>query len=69
MGIEDLAGQAQGFLASDEVQSALKSSQAEGVSDGVLDKLEQAVDDATGGKFHDQISGARDAIDHAVGDQ
>jgi hypothetical protein len=69
MGIEDLAGEAQKFLGSEQVQSALKSSQAEDVSDTILDKLEEAVDAATGGKFDDQIKAARDAADGAIGDK
>jgi hypothetical protein len=69
MGIEDLAGQAESFLGSKEVKDALKSSQAEDVSDGILDKLEDAVDKATGGKFDGQVKAARDAADHAVGDK
>jgi uncharacterized protein YjbJ (UPF0337 family) len=68
MGIEDLAKQAQSFLGSDQVKDALKSSKAEDVSDSILDKLEGAVDGATGGKFSDQIGSARDAADKAVGD-
>ena len=69
MGIEDLAGEAQKFLGSEQVQSALKSTQAEDISDNILDKLEDAVDAATGGKFNDQIKAARDAADGAVGDK
>jgi hypothetical protein len=69
MGIEDLAGEAQNFLGSEQVQSALKSSEAENISDNILDKLEDAVDAATGGKFDDQIKAARDAADGAVGDK
>lgn len=69
MGIEDLAGEAGKFLDSSEVQGALKSSEAEGISDGILDKLEDAVEGATGHKFDDQIKAARDAADGAVGDK
>ncbi len=69
MGIEDLAGEAGKFLGSSEVQGALKSSEAEGVSDGILDKLEDAVDDATGHKFDAQVKAARNVADGAVGDK
>jgi len=48
------------------VQGALKSEQAEDISDGILDKLEDAVEGATGHKFDDQIKAARDAADGAV---
>jgi len=69
MGIEDLAGEAGKFLGSSGVQDALKSEQAEGISDDILDKLEDAVEGATGHKFDDQIKAARDAADGAVGNQ
>ena len=65
--IGDLGDKAKDFLESDQVQDALKSEQAEDISDNVLDKLEDVADDATGGKFSDQISAARDAADGAVG--
>ncbi|MAT17542.1 MAG: antitoxin protein [Leifsonia sp.] len=65
--IGDLGDKAKDFLESDQVQDALKSEQAEDISDNVLDKLEEVADDATGGKFSDQISAARDAADGAVG--
>jgi hypothetical protein len=67
MGIEDLAGEAQKFRGSEQVRSALTRSQAEDVSDTILDELEDGVDAATGGKFDAQIKAARDAADGAVG--
>ena len=60
MGIEDLANQA---------KDALKSEQAEGISDKILDGVADAVNKATGDKFADQVDGARDAADKAVGNQ
>ncbi len=69
MGIEDLAGEAQKLLGSEQVRSALKRSQAEDVSGTIRDKLEDAVDVAIGGKFDAQIKAARDAADGTVGDE
>ena len=63
----DIGDKAKDFLESDQVKDALDSDQAEDISDNVLDKLEDVVDDVTGGKFNDQISDARDAADDAVG--
>ena len=69
MGIEDITGKAQEFLNNPAVGDALKSEQAEGVSDELLDGVSDAADKATGGKFTEQIQGARDAADGAVGNQ
>jgi len=69
MGIEDLAGAAKNLFENDAVQGALHSEQAEGISDGILDKLEDAVGNATGHRFDDAIDSARGAIDGFVGDK
>ena len=65
MGIEDLAKQAGDFAKdnADKIQEALKSEQAEGISDKVLDGAADLANKLTGGKFADQIDGARDAAD------
>lgn len=69
MGIEDLTGKAQEFLKEPRVTEALKSEQAEDISDNILDGAANAVQKATGDKFTDQVQGARDAADKAVGNQ
>lgn len=68
-GFDDIAKKAQEFLGSDKVKDALKSEKAEGVSDKVLDGVEDAVNKATGGKFRDQVGSAREQADKKVGDK
>lgn len=68
-GFDDITKKAQQFLQDGKVQDALKSDQAEGVSDKVLDGVADAVKKATGGKFDDKIDGARDTADKHVGNQ
>lgn len=60
MGLEDLANQAKGLLNSDK---------AEEISDNLLDSASAAADKVTGGKFADQIDGARSAADEHVGNE
>ncbi|GAA3896156.1 hypothetical protein GCM10022381_42030 [Leifsonia kafniensis] len=69
MGIDDITKKAQEFLGDDKVKDALKSEQAEGVSDKLLDGVADAANKVTGGKFADQIDGARDAADKSVGNE
>ena len=71
MGIEDLAKQAGDFAKenADKVSEVLKSEQAEGISDKVLDGAADLANKLTGGKFADQIDGARDAADGAIGNE
>ncbi|MGO2750280.1 MAG: Rv0909 family putative TA system antitoxin [Pseudoclavibacter sp.] len=69
MGIEDITGKAQEFLKDPRVTEALKSEQAEDISDKILDGVADAAQKATGAKFTDQIQGARDAADKQVGNQ
>ncbi len=71
MGIEDLAKQAGDFAKNnaDKVSEALKSEQAEGVSDKVLDGAADFANKLTGGKFKDQIDGARDTADKHIGNE
>ncbi|GAA3336759.1 hypothetical protein GCM10017714_00810 [Curtobacterium pusillum] len=68
-GLDDITKKAQEFLKDGKVQDALKSEQAEGISDKVLDGVVDAVKKATGGKFDDKIDGARDAADKRIGNQ
>ena len=50
------------------VQLAKDNSEVvESASDTALDKAAEAADSATGGKFSDQISSAKDAADGAIG--
>ena len=66
---DDISKKAQEVLNSDGVQDALKSEQAEDISDKVLDGAADGVNKITGGKFGDQVDGARDAADGAIGNQ
>jgi hypothetical protein len=68
-GFDDITKKAQEFLKDGKVQDALKSEQAEGVSDQILQGVADAVKKATGGKFDDKIDGARDAADKRVGNE
>ncbi|MBF4570272.1 antitoxin [Plantibacter sp. VKM Ac-2880] len=67
MGIEDITKKAQEFLNDNKVKDALSSQQAEDISDKLLGGVADAAKKVTGGKFDEQIDGARDAADKAVG--
>lgn len=67
MGIDDITGKAQEFLKDNKVKEALDSQQAEDISDKLLDGVAGFADNLTGGKFSEQIEGARDSADGAVG--
>ena len=71
MGIEDLAKQAGDFAKdnADKIQEALKSEQAEGISDKVLDGAADLANKLTGGKFADQVDAARDEADKHLGNE
>lgn len=58
MGIDDLAGKAEG---------ALDSEKGEKASDAALDKGQDAASSATGGKHDDQLEKAGDAADERLG--
>jgi hypothetical protein len=66
-GLDDLTNKAKEFLDSDAVKDALKSEQAEDISDKLLDGVADAANKVTGNKFEGQIDGARDSADKAVG--
>jgi hypothetical protein len=68
-GFDDITKKAQEFLKDGKVQDALKSAQAEGISDKVFDGVADAVKKATGGKFDEQIDKARKQADKHVGDE
>lgn len=71
MGLEGLGKQAGDFAKqnSDKVQAALKSEQAEGISDKVLDGAADLANKLTGGKFADQVKGVRDDLDGKIGNE
>jgi len=71
MAIDDLAKQAGDFLKnnSNKVQDALKSEQAEDISDKVLDGAADLANKVTGSKFADQVDAARDAADKHIGNE
>ena len=69
MGLEDITNKAQEFLNDNKVKDALKSEQAEGISDKLLDGVADVANKVTGGKFEEQIDGARDAADKQVGNE
>ena len=69
MALDDITKKAQEFLKDNKVKDALKSEQAEDISDKLLDGVADAAKKVTGGKFDEQIDGARDAADKAVGNE
>ncbi|PSL39584.1 antitoxin protein of toxin-antitoxin system [Labedella gwakjiensis] len=69
MGIDDISKKAQEFLKDERVTKALKSEQAEGASDKILDGIAAAADKATGGKFAGQIDDAKKAADKKIGNE
>ncbi len=66
---DDIAKKAADFVGDnkEQIDAALKSEQAEGISDTVLDGAEDVANKVTGDKFSGQIKGLRDAADGAVG--
>ena len=71
MGIEDLAGKATEFAKqnADKVEAALKSEQAEGISDKLLDGAADLANKATGGKFADKVEDIRNDLDGKIGNE
>ncbi|MFD1506266.1 antitoxin [Georgenia yuyongxinii] len=67
MGFDDLARKAKDAFQSEKVQQALRSEKAETVSDTVLEKAAGMADKATGGKYEQQIAGARNMADTKIG--
>lgn len=53
----------------DTIEAALKSDQAEQISDKVLDGLADAANKATGGKHADKVQEFRDAADKKIGNE
>ena len=75
MGLEDLAGKAQdmagdlGAQAQGAVNAAKGALASEEKTDALLDKVADAANNLTGGKFADKIDAARDAADDKLGGQ
>lgn len=67
VGLDDITRKAQDFLADSTVKEALDSQQAEDISDRLLDGVADAASRVSGGKFDEQIDGAKKAADGAVG--
>jgi hypothetical protein len=67
MGLEDITKKTQDLLADNKVQDALRSEQAEDISDKLLDGVAGAVNKVTGDKYAEQVEGARETADKAVG--
>lgn len=68
-GLGDLAGKAQHFLRDEKVQKTLHGSQAEGISDKLLDAAAGAAKKVSGGKHDEAIESARDRADKSIGDR
>jgi hypothetical protein len=68
-GLDDITNKAKEFLDSGAVKDALKSEQAEDISDKLLEGVADAANKATGGKYEEQIDGARKAADDKIGNQ
>lgn len=78
MGIEDLgkqasqlAGKAGEFAKqnADKIEEALKSEQAEGISDKILDGAAGFANKVTGGKHSDKVTELRDNLDGKIGNE
>lgn len=78
MGIEDLgkqasqlAGKAGEFAKqnADKIEEALKSEQAEGISDKILDGAAGLANKVTGGKHSDKVTELRDNLDGKIGNE
>ena len=71
MGIDDLVNQGKDFLDQnkDKIDDAMKSEQAEGVSDGVLDAAADFVKKIAPDSVDAHVDGVRDNVDKAVGNE
>lgn len=59
-----MADEKKGFF--DKIKGALKDEKG---TDDILDKVEDAANKVTGGKFEDKVKGARDAADKHLGSE
>ncbi len=71
MGIDDIVNQGKEFLEQnkDKIGEALKSDQAEDVSDSVLDAAADFVKKIAPDSVDAQVDGVRDNIDKAIGNE
>ena len=71
MGIDDLVNQGKDFLDQnrDKIEEALKSEQAEGVSDGALDAAADFVKKIAPDSVDAHVDGVRDSVDKSVGNE
>ena len=71
MGIEDMAKQAGDFVKqnADKVGEALKSEQAEGISDKLLEGAADLANKVTGGKHAAKIEDVRANLDDKIGNE
>jgi hypothetical protein len=71
MGIEDLVNQGKDFLEQnkDKIGEALKSDQAEDISDNVLDAAADFVKKVAPDSVDAQVDGVRDNVDKAIGNE
>ncbi|QTX05857.1 Rv0909 family putative TA system antitoxin [Agromyces archimandritae] len=69
--LDDATKKAQDFVEEnkDKVQDALKSEQAEDISDKIMDGVAGAAKKVTGGKFDEQIDDARENVDKHIGNE
>jgi hypothetical protein len=71
MGIDDLVNQGKDFLEQnkDKIDDVIKSDQAEGVSDNVLDAAADFVKKIAPDSVDQHVDGVRDSIDKSVGNE
>jgi hypothetical protein len=71
MGIDDLVNKGKRLLDQhhDQIQGAVHSEHAEGISDKLLDGAARTAKKVTGGTHDEQIDRARDSADKSVGNQ
>lgn len=71
MGIDDLVNKGKEFLEQnkDKIEEALKSEQAEGVSDSALDAGAEFVKKIAPDSVDTHVDGVRDTIDKSVGNE
>ncbi|GAA3906839.1 Rv0909 family putative TA system antitoxin [Microbacterium invictum] len=71
MGIDDLVNQGKDFLEQnkDKIGDALKSEQAEDVSDKALDAAADFVKKVAPDSVHEHVDGVRDNIDKSIGNE
>lgn len=71
MALGDLGKKAENFMKdnADKVQDALKSEQAEQISDKVLDGAAGLANKVTGGKHADKVEEVRQNLDDKIGNE